>query len=298
MPHHRYTRRCTFTGEMSLRGVLCIVSLGLVVSCTSDVPPAPSSTVGPQAVSPVDGATVAAFAQVTLVARNAVGTTAAFVNDTFEVATDPTFTTIATSITVPVGASGQTSTTLNGWQLTAGAASYWRVRATSATGAIAFSQTSRVVVKSHQLTIDVPYRDVIGGGCTLDTTTHPYVFQGTLSGDEASVTFTLTPAGGTCPECSLSLRRDGGSNMIGTILATRAILAARADQVGPLSSRGVIISADAGQRQQPAVATGRVAPDANSMTGSFDGYINSINQFGDLYVGCTGHYSWAIAAAP
>jgi hypothetical protein len=128
---------------------LCVYGLTALaltsMACASPLAPGASIST-PQALIPTTNTLIPNSAQpVTLVAQNALGTSAGAVTYTFEVATDSVFANkVQTKTGVAEGAGGQTSAALSA--LPANADYFWRVEATAGGTAGLFSAASKFTI--------------------------------------------------------------------------------------------------------------------------------------------------------
>jgi hypothetical protein len=150
----------------------------------------------PDLISPVNGVLIGDNRPVTLTVRNGpMPPTVTAITATFEVATDPGFTTIVASTSVPQTMGNETTVTLAA--LPSRATYYWRVR-TEATGAIgAISETASFRSASTPCDAECPYRlsiDGSGNDCRAPILpTAKFQFDGTLTNEGRTRVFSQPP---------------------------------------------------------------------------------------------------------
>jgi hypothetical protein len=174
---------------------ICVPGLAVLVitsmACAKGNPGAPSSGGSistPQALIPTTGTAIPNSAQpVTLVAQNALATSASGTTYTFEVATDSAFANkVQTKSGVAEGTGGQTSATLSA--LPANADYYWHVQATAGGTTGLFSGASKFTI-GPAVSLGAPGLVAPANGSTTSTQPTLTVTNGTHSGAVGAIAY-------------------------------------------------------------------------------------------------------------
>lgn len=220
------------------------------------------------------------------------------VKDTFEVASDSTFSSVVASETV--AAHGTAFTTLTLPHLPPDRGYSWRVRVSADGATTATSQISAFIIgpadasRAARLTIDGMRIDRSAAPCSLSKFHNLFQFDGGLLMNGSALTFTAPPAEG--PALTLRLGIDTGSHVSGTIggasytsTPVPNLIEDGFSRIAEVSIFDPISSVIFGSSVN---TTGMINADA-SVTGSF---------FGGLFMGepsidgdaCVATYTWSV----